>query len=237
VSARSDGTITVGRGVQVIARDLPAAPTLPRHGDVTAITHGDQETFMRQHQALTVGMATALLVLGLTSVAQARDGGRGGGDAAELIRVEDDCDPATFNTDPTLPPESCNPLFGGDTSPAELFAEVARDHEADKWRFHPDETHIDRGQSLHVMSQGGEFHTFTPVATFGNGCIPDPRLDIGEAPVAECADFPALAQSTGLPSGGELTVTPGDVSEQLYQCLIHPWMRTTVDVRSGGHHH
>jgi hypothetical protein len=193
---------------------------------------------MRQHQALTVGMATALLVLGLTSSAQARDGGRGGGDAAELIRVQDDCDPATFNTDPTIPVQpACDAAFDGDTSPAELFAEVAQDHEADKWRFHPDETHIDRGQSLHVMNQGGEFHTFTPVAKFGNGCIPDPRLSVGEAQVAECKNFPALALSTGLGFGGERTVTPGDVSKQLYQCLIHPWMRTTVEVRGGGHHH
>jgi plastocyanin len=192
---------------------------------------------MRRHQALTVGMATALLVLGLTTIAQARDGGRGGGGGAELIRVQDDCDPATFNTDPTLPPNACDPRFDGDTSPAELFAEVAEERDAGKWRFHPDETHISRGESLHVVNQGGEFHTFTPVEAFGDGCIPDKRLSVGEDQVAECARFDELAQTTGLPFRGKLTVTPGDVAEQLYQCLIHPWMRTTVEVRSGGHHH
>jgi plastocyanin len=192
---------------------------------------------MSRHQALTVGMATALLVLGLTGIAQARDGGRDTGGGAELIRVEDDCDPVTFTADPTLPPDLCDPRFDGDTSPAELFAEVAEEQEAGKWRFHPDETHIRRGESLHVVNRGGEFHTFTPVEAFGDGCIPDPRLSIGEAPVAECKDFDELAQTTGLPFRGKLTVTPRDVSEHLYQCLIHPWMRTTVEVRGSGHHH
>jgi hypothetical protein len=41
-----------------------------------------------------------------------------------------------------------------------------------------------------------------------------------------------LVGTTGIPSGGTLTVDVPKKSEtEFYQCLIHPWMQTTVTVK------
>ena len=52
---------------------------------------------MRLHRSLVVGTAVAVAVLGLSGTAQAGDDGGGHhGNRAEVVKVRDDCDPATF---------------------------------------------------------------------------------------------------------------------------------------------
>ena len=85
------------------------------------------------------------------------------------MRIEDDCDPATF--DAVLGAGAC--VGDGDTLFADFFAQLAEERTADKWRNHPDETHIDDDEGLLVTNQGGEGHTFTMVAAFGPGCVPE----------------------------------------------------------------
>lgn len=199
---------------------------------------------MRIHRSTLAGAAGAavLLALGSTTTANAGGGSNSGsgGNRTEVVEMEDDCHPPTFNTQIVPGVEFCDPDFDGDTTAAEFFAEIAEEGEAGKWRFHPDDTEVDAGTRLRVVNVGGELHTFTPVEHFGGGCVPDPRLDIGEAPVEECDTFdpgnPVAHEFSVLP-GGRLLVYP-TAHRELYQCLIHPWMRAVVEVDGdhSGHH-
>jgi hypothetical protein len=74
-----------------------------------------------------------------------------------------------------------------------------------------------------LTSRGGELHTFTRVQNFGGGIVPLLNDLSGNPVVApECAALgnPA-AGSTALPAG-----------KTQFQCCIHPWMRTTIEVKS-----
>jgi hypothetical protein len=190
---------------------------------------------MRRQHALAIGSVVLLAVVGPAAAARAGGGGHGGHEGhadLETIRVEDDCHPPTFNTEIVPGMVFCDPSFDGDTTASEFFADIAEDGEVGKWRFHPDHTEIDPGTDLLAVNVGGELHTFTPVAAFGDGCVPDPRLSIGEDPVAECSTFdftqPFLHPTAVFP-GGDLVVHQ-EQHLQRYQCLIHPWMRAEIEV-------
>jgi hypothetical protein len=47
--------------------------------------------------------------------------------------------------------------------------------------------------------------------------------------VPECADLTVFGR-TGVAAGGELQVGPLGSGVHLFECLIHPWMRSTVTV-------
>ena len=85
------------------------------------------------------------------------------------------------------------------------------------------------GGSITATNYGGEVHTFTRVAQFGGGIVPELNAASGyptEAP--ECKDItdvdriaPGLSFRTG---------AAASTGTQLYQCCIHPWMHQTVTV-------
>ena len=90
-----------------------------------------------------------------------------------------------------------------------------------------EETDLKRGQRLVVTNVGGEVHSFTEVVSFGagvvpplNGALPPGTPDAVPAP----GDPHFLLQGEGL----DLTLSRGT---HLFQCLIHPWMRSVVDQR------
>src|SRR5215213_5395704 len=114
---------------------------------------------MRLHARLLVGAVVAVLtVLGVQGVAQAGGGGgHGHGHDREVVKVKDDCDPATFNA--VLGAGSC--VGNGDTTFQEVVQQLGTLNEAPKWRFSPRHTHIDAGEVLVARNVGGEFHTFT----------------------------------------------------------------------------
>jgi hypothetical protein len=64
---------------------------------------------------------------------------------------------------------------------------------------------------------------------FGGGCVPDLNAVLGLTPVPECAD-PALFGSTLVLPGEELEVESLPSGTHPFECLIHPWMRSTVIV-------
>ena len=151
-----------------------------------------------------------------------------------LVKVEDRCDPATFNE--ALGPGACVPVSNsGDlVTFGSLLDTLAREREHDKWRFDRDEVKLDRDESLVVrMTRGGEFHTFTEVPEFGKGCVPElnhlvfPDQDPSPAPY--CTDE-AFA-TTGIGPGGQLDVGRLERGTHRFICLIHPWMKTTAKVR------
>ena len=193
---------------------------------------------MRLHGKLLIGVVVALTVLGVSGVAQA-DGGRGHHDR-EVVKVKDDCDPATFNA--AIGPGTC--VGNGDTTFQEFIGQLGRLNEAPKWRFSPRYLRIDADDVLVAKNVGGEEHTFTPVDHFGGGCVPpvEAALRDPEPTVPECSDQ-ALLEETSIAPGQKLVFDDLARGKHLFECLIHPWMRSVVVVRGdhhhghGGHHH
>lgn len=193
---------------------------------------------MRRQVWVRVGAAAITSVVVAAAVAFA-DGG------SERFRVRDDCDAATFNADPPTGPGLgviCDQNFGGDETFLEFIDEVTATQQAEHWRFQPDSTTIDRGQSTSIQSRAGETHTFTRVAKFGGGVVPLLNDLSGAGPtVAECGspetgplppsttNFIVLAGTEGAgPRAGSAALPRGTTK---WQCCIHPWMRSTITVR------
>lgn len=176
-------------------------------------------------KALKLPMAAAFAAAVLVAFSGIAPAGASSDDA-EVIEVEDDCDPETF--DAAVGPGTC--VGDGDTTFDELVEELEDDGEHGKWRNHPDDTHIDHGESLHVVNEGGEFHTFTMVDVFGGGCVPflNDILGLPPAPDELCA---AIGPADALPAGFALDVEDLAPGHYMFMCLIHPWMQTTVEVR------
>ena len=170
----------------------------------------------------TVAGIVALLLLVLVPAA-----GASAASATRQVQVLDDCDPATFNA--AIGPGTC--IKDGTTTFSEFIAQLLAQGRAPAWRFAPDELRLDPGGTLAAPNRGGEVHTFTEVANFGGGCIQALNDLLGLTPVPECAGFPGGAfAATAVPPGGTVTTSPLSPGIHRYECLIHPWMRTTATV-------
>jgi plastocyanin len=140
-----------------------------------------------------------------------------------LVKVQDDCDPVTFTANGI----AC--VGEGRTTFDDLLAQFAATGAAKGWQFSRPDFNIDAGGTITATNVGGEFHSFTEVPKFGNGCVPP--LNTGDdPPVVDCS----VLATTGLNPGDSLTVTVSTPRVHLFQCMIHPWMRSTVDVRARG---
>ena len=180
-----------------------------------------------------IGAVALVAASGTTGAAQADKGsGSGGGGSDRTIRIEDDCDPATFNA--AVGPDTC--VGDGDTEFEELIDELIDEGDAGKWRNHPDDTHVDEGERVKLKNVGGEAHTFTRVDAFGGGCVPELNAVLGLAPASDEACGAAFA-AVLLP-GQSTTLPAADLHQghNLFQCMIHPWMRAEIEVRGNDHH-
>jgi hypothetical protein len=149
-----------------------------------------------------------------------------------VVKMQDDCDPVTFNA--VIGEGTC--VGDGDTEFFDFFDEFLAEGSVDRWAFSREDFGLDAGGTIEVRNEGGEFHTFTPVDEFGNGCIPE--LDNGEPPAADCTKFEQLAEATGVPPGATREFSgfePGTTVK--FECLIHPWMRSTVEVEPADDDH
>jgi hypothetical protein len=173
--------------------------------------------------ALTVALAVlAVLVLAASAF---------GASDHRVVEVEDDCDPATFNA--AVGPGTC--VGDGQTLFQELLDQFGDTGAVDKWDFSRPEFGLDAGGTIEVRNEGGEFHTFTEVDEFGNGCSP---LDNGEPPAVDCVNFEQIAVDSGLVPGETRVFSgfePGSTVK--FECLIHPWMRSTVEVEPADDDH
>lgn len=161
----------------------------------------------------------------------------GGGVSAiqgdKKVRLLDDCEPITFNEE--LGPGTC--IGNGRTTIDEFFAELAATQDVHTWRNQPSQMHLNVGRPLLIENVGGEAHTFTPVAAFGGGFIILLNGISGNpVPAPECLNLGALVF---IPAGGvEEGPTAGSsdlpVGISRFQCCIHPWMRTVVEVAAPG---
>lgn len=146
------------------------------------------------------------------------------------IVLRDDCDPR----DPAWAPVGCHQR-SGDVTFAEFTAEnnstlalSVVGHQA--WRIDPSYVKVVSERKIRVRNDGGRPHTFTKVAQFGGGKIPDPTLNKGLVTAPECPG------STNIPPGGSAEVSGLTVGNNRFQCCIHPWMRAIVKVRAHGDH-
>jgi len=133
---------------------------------------------------------------------------------------------ATFNA--VIGPGTCS-RNGGVRFP-EFVAQLTAHQSAGAWHNAPSQMEAWVGETLVAHNDGGEVHTFTRVAQFGGGIIPFLNDLAGTPNVApECLN--AKPSEFMLPGGtdSEALVQAGDIK---YECCVHPWMRTTVHVRS-----
>jgi hypothetical protein len=157
------------------------------------------------------------------------------GSEGPRVNVFDDCDAATFNSGPPTGPGLGHICDGNGKTTfqsfvAQLQANGVVDNKSAKgWKFAPGMLDLDAGQPFIAVNKGGETHSFTEVANFGGGCVAILNTLLGGlTPVPECATpaFPA----TLVPAGGTLDVAGLSPGVHRFECLIHPWMRTTVVV-------
>ena len=170
----------------------------------------------------------ALLGAGLTVVAltAASVGSASADNGVRQIEMTDDCDPATFNA--AIGPGTCR--GDGDTTFAQFLKQLSPKHVPEVWAFDPSRATAKAGQTIVAKNVGGETHTFTCVTEFGGGVVGLLNTLGGfKTPAKPCAneDVPG----SFVPSGGKRVVTLGGPGTAMYQCLIHPWMRTTLRVR------
>jgi hypothetical protein len=174
---------------------------------------------------------TAIVAFAATAYASGPD--------VRTVQLRDDCDPATFNA--AVGPGTC--VGDGDTTFPDFLAEVFATGSAEKWRFNPDNTGVERGVNSH--NRGGEVHSFTQVQHFGGGFIE--VLNLGVDPLNECAARTPDGTLIRDPQGNlvpaqaaiESFVAPGQNGKTTslkkgvykFQCCIHPWMHTTVEVK------
>jgi plastocyanin len=173
----------------------------------------------RRRLVTMAGLAALLLLVPAAGASAASD--------TRQVQVLDDCDPATFNA--AIGPGTC--VKDGTTTFSEFIAQLLAQGRAPAWRFAPAQLNLDAGGTLAAQNRGGEDHTFTEVANFGGGCIQALNDLLGLTPVPECAGFPGGAfAATLVRPGGTVTTSPLPPGIHRYECLIHPWMQTTVTV-------
>ena len=160
-------------------------------------------------------------------------GGVGAVQGDKKIRLLDDCEPTSFNA--VLGDGAC--IGNGHTTFDEFIAELEETQDAHKWRNQPSAIHLNVGHPTLIENRGGEVHTFTPVAAFGGGFVPDLNGISGNpVPAPECLNFGSMIF---IPAGGvEEGPTAGSsdlpVGVTRFQCCIHPWMRTVIEVAAPG---
>lgn len=155
--------------------------------------------------------------------------GAGAVQGDKKVRMYDDCDPATFNA--VLGDGAC--IGNGHTTFAEFIAELAATQDAHKWRNQPSQMKLNIGRPTLIENRGGEVHTFTQVAAFGGGFVDDLNGISGNpVPVPECLNFGTMVFIP--PGGTDAGPTAGSselpVGTHRFQCCIHPWMRTVIEV-------
>jgi hypothetical protein len=168
----------------------------------------------------------AVALLSLTAGAGAVQGDK-------KFRMYDDCEPTSFNA--VLGDGAC--VGNGKTTFAEFIEELEETQDVHTWRNQPGQAHLNVGRPTLIENRGGEVHTFTRVAEFGGGFVNELNGISGNpVPAPECLNFagivfiPAGAAEEG-PTAGSSDLPVG-VSR--FQCCIHPWMRTVIEVDTPG---
>jgi hypothetical protein len=189
----------------------------------------------------------SVLAVSAASLALAGTAGAQGGGEGVVIQSRDACDPATF-------PVPCNRAdnSGGVVTFGELLDTVGKQHSHPAWKFTKDHLTVKRGTPVVAeFGRGGEVHSFTDVTAtgFGPGCVQllNGLIFGSDALAAMCGAPDATGVGVNLPKilfgsppdnippsglfpGQPLTVDTSMPGTRLFQCMIHPWMQTTLTV-------
>ena len=142
-------------------------------------------------------------------------------DSVELF-VMDRCEPESF--DAAVEPGTC--LLNGGVK-FEVFAKRLNPQDGghNAWTNSRHEVALKGGQHLTLTNTGGEVHTFTEVANFGTGFVPplNAALPAGTPPAQPVGDLNLMG------SGETLELDQLSPGTHLFECLIHPWMRTVAE--------
>jgi hypothetical protein len=153
------------------------------------------------------------------------------------IDIWDYCDPVSFAV---LGPDTCQ----RDTSTGAITfdgfgTELGLDQSVGAWRFAPENLKAKKGVTLTLVNRGGETHTFTEVKHFGGGFVAPLNAASGNpVPAPECAQIvngnlmpqPPSDENIFMPAGATVQgPTVESRKQELYQCCIHPWMRTVIN--------
>lgn len=140
-----------------------------------------------------------------------------GGSSDRTVNLMDACDGPSF----AAVGVDCARAHG--VSFSDLIAQLVANGSAGAWHNAPSQMDAQVGLTLNAVNKGGEVHTFTRVAQFGGGIVPEINGILGLTTRPEC-----MAETNFILPGGaddDDVVRPGTT---LYQCCIHPWMRTVV---------
>jgi plastocyanin len=142
-----------------------------------------------------------------------------------LVQMMDACDPQTFNA--ALGPGTC--VRSGGVRFDRFLRLLGAHQKVGAWHFAPPKVNARVGQTLLAVNRGGEVHTFTEVEEFGGGIVPElNELSGNPTPAPECL---ALSGADFVPPGGTFADEVEEPGTELYECCIHPWMRTVVRAR------
>jgi hypothetical protein len=176
---------------------------------------------------LALGAVTALFgVLPVASMAA--------GPKVETIRLQDQCDLVSFTANPTTT-GGCVRDAGGVTAEEFLSKINPKDFGHRAWWFNAPGgrngvTTLRVGDTLRGTNEGGEIHSFTEVPQFGGGCLPQFTLPLG-LPLRDFTTECLPGFATIVLPGQSRDVTNLSVGTHFFQCIIHPWMRQTIEVR------
>lgn len=141
-----------------------------------------------------------------------------------VFSMLDRCEPESFNA--VLGAGTC--VGDGKVTFSEFIDELIKKQTHHQWRNQPTQVTLKSGRPIALANVGGEAHTFTPVAEFGGGFIPDLNILSGNPVSApECLDFGSIEF---IPAGGVAPLAGLSEGTHLFMCCIHPWMRTTAKV-------
>ena len=165
--------------------------------------------------------ATAPLTPRPTAVTLARAAG------TEIsVNMMDACSPS-FND--MFGEGTCNRSGGMDVN--QFLSQLGKHQEVGAWHFSPPSFNATLGQVIVARNLGGEVHTFTHVAEFGGGFIPELN-DLSGTPIpATACLLQNLEEDDFVPPGGKYFEDVDEGGTLKFQCCIHPWMRTVVQVR------
>ena len=165
----------------------------------------------------------ALPILSVSALLVGASTAAGNGD--RTVFVMDRCEPDSFNA--VLGPDACV-RDGGVTFDKFLRRVNPQDGGHNAWRFSGGDVVLKPGEALSARNTGGETHTFTEVANFGTGIVPELN---GALPAGTPAAQPIGALNF-MAAGETLQLGALGPGEHRFECLIHPWMRAVVEQSS-----
>jgi hypothetical protein len=139
------------------------------------------------------------------------------------VNMADACDPDTFNA--AIAPGTCTRSGGMKFDRfIDLLTRLAF---VGPWHFAPNTAKARVGATFVAVNKGGEVHTFTEVAAFGGGIVPD---------LNELSHTPEVAPECTQLDGDDFVAPGAAYREEVehsghlkFQCCIHPWMRLEAE--------